>query len=257
VRIDVVARDGRPVESIRGLLAPIIMVDALAPQVSPSPLAARVAAAFPALAPAAGTTVERIVAAAERRTFAAGTTIFTDHSPCMGFPLVLSGTIRVGQQYPNGRELQLYRVQSGESCLMSGTCLLAHTRYAATGVAETDVEVLILPPERFRALLAEDEVFRTYVFGLFGERLATLLALVEAIAFQKLDQRLAGMLAARALAGEPTLHVTHQALADEIGSVREIVSRLLRSFEDRGYVELGRERITVRDVAALQALARG
>ncbi len=181
--------------------------------------------------------------------------MFDAHSPCSGFPLVLSGSIRVLQRYPNGRELQLYRVKPGESCLLSGSCLLGETNYAASGIAETDVELLILPPALFQALIAEDESFRRHVFEVFGERLAALMQVVEAIAYQKLDQRLAALLVARTADSE--IHATHQALADDLGSVREIVSRLLRSFEDRGWVDLGRERVRIVDRAALENLARG
>lgn len=221
-----------------------------------SPLAQRIAALFPELAAASPATPERIAERATYRKVPPGTTMFSERAPCTGFPLVLSGSVRVAQQYPNGRELQLYRVKAGESCLLSGSCLLGNSNYPATGTTETDVELLVLPPEAFRALIAEDETFRSYVFGLFGERLATLMQLVEAITYQKLDQRLAALLVERTKDGEETIHTTHQGLADELGSVREIVSRLLRSFEDRGWVELGRERVVVRDGAALAALAR-
>jgi CRP/FNR family transcriptional regulator len=219
-------------------------------------VALRIAEAFPGLGEADGPTIQRIVGSGVHRKVPADTTMFSERTPCTGFPFVLSGTVRVVQRYPNGRELQLYRVKPGEACLLSGSCLIGHSDYAATGIAESDVELLILPPPAFQALLAEDATFRSYVFGLFGERLAALMGLVEAITYQKLDQRLAAMLVARSHEGGPTLHVTHQALADELGSVREIVSRLLRSFEDRGWVELGRERVVVRDEAALAALAK-
>jgi len=221
-----------------------------------SPLAQRLAAAFPALA-RSPVALERIAARGQHRQVPAGTTMFDEHSPCTGFPLVLAGSVRVVQRFPNGREIQLYRVKAGESCLLSGSCLLGRTDYAASGVAETPVDLVIVPPAEFRALVAGDEAFREHVFGLYGERLAALMQLVEAISWQKLDQRLAALLVGRTQGGGATVQATHQALADELGSVREIVSRLLRSFEDRGWVELGRERITVRDGAALAALARG
>lgn len=208
---------------------------------------------FPALADAAPASLTRIVQHGIHRKVRAGTTLFDAHTPCSGFPLVLSGTVKVLQRYPNGRELPLYRVRPGESCLLSGSCLLGHSDYTASGIAETDVELLILPAADFHALVASDEAFRRHVFTLFGERLATVLSLVEAIAYQKLDQRLAALLLAK---GDPVL-ATHQALADELGSVREIVSRLLRSFEDRGWVDVARERITIVDRAALAELAQG
>ncbi|MFO1282647.1 MAG: Crp/Fnr family transcriptional regulator [Burkholderiales bacterium] len=184
----------------------------------------------------------------------AGTTMFGERQPCTGFPLVLAGSIRVAQHYPNGREMQLYRVRPGESCVLSSSCLLGRVQYPASGTAETDVELAVIPPEDFRALVVEEPAFREYVFSLFGERMASLLSLVEAISYQKLDQRLAALLVKRAGA-DGTIRATHQALADELGSVREIVSRLLRNFEDRGWVDLGRERITLVDRAALAAAA--
>lgn len=218
-------------------------------------LADRIGAAFPTLALAGRRTLERIAARSMLRQVPAGTQMFGERQPCSGFPLVLAGRIRVVQRYPNGREMQLYRVSPGESCVLSSSCLLGRTQYPATGTAESDVELAVIPPDDFRALVVEDSSFREYVFSLFGERLASLLALVEAITYQKLDQRLAALLVRRAK-DDPTIHATHQAIADELGSVREIVTRLLRSFEDRGYVELGRERIRVLDAKALGELAR-
>jgi CRP/FNR family transcriptional regulator len=219
-----------------------------------SPLAARIAAVFPTLADAPAPTLERLAGSAVYRKVPPGTVMFSERSPCAGFPLILSGSIRVLQRYPNGRELQLYRVKPGESCLLSGSCLLGQAAYDATGIADSEVELLIVPPAEFNALVAEDDTFRRHVFTLFSERLAGLMQVVEAIAYQKLDQRLAALLVNRdAERGE--IHATHQALADELGSVREIVSRLLRSFEDRGWVDLGRERIRVVDRAALAGLA--
>jgi CRP/FNR family transcriptional regulator len=217
-------------------------------------LADRLGAAFPPLAAAGRATLERVARRSQLRRVPAGTTMFGEHQPCSGFPLVLSGTIRVAQHYPNGREMQLYRVGPGDSCMLSSSCLLGRTQYPASGTAETDVELAVLPPADFRALIVDDPAFREYVFSLFGERLASLLGLVEAITYQKLDRRLAALLVARAK-DEPVIRATHQALADELGSVREIVTRLLRTFEDRGYVELGRERIRVADVQGLAELA--
>jgi CRP/FNR family transcriptional regulator len=208
---------------------------------------------FPELANASPAALTRIVEHGIHRKVPAGATLFDAHTPCAGFPLVLSGVVKVLQRYPNGRELPLYRVHPGESCLLSGSCLLGHADYTATGIAETDVDLLVLPPADFQALIASDEAFRRHVFSLFGERLATLMSLVEAIAYQKLDQRLAALLLAK---GDP-VKATHQALADELGSVREIVSRLLRVFEDRGWVDLARERIRITDRRALAALAEG
>jgi CRP/FNR family transcriptional regulator, anaerobic regulatory protein len=221
-----------------------------------SPLAARITATFPSLAHASRATLERIARDGVFRKAPAGTVMFDAHSPCAGFPLVLAGTIRVLQRYDNGRELHLYSVRAGESCLLSGGCLLGNAQYEASGVASTDVELLVLPPPTFEMLIVEDQMFRRHVFSLFGERLSELMQVVEAIASQQLDQRLAASLLNQVVDGGE-IHTTHQALADELGSVREMVSRLLRNFEDRGWVDLGRERIRVVDRAALAGLARG
>ncbi len=178
----------------------------------------------------------------------AGTVVFDENQPCQGFPLLLSGCIRVIKAAANGRELQLYRVEPGESCILTSSCLLGHASYHARGVVERDVGMVVLPPSAFKALLSAHEPFRDYIFGLFSERLTDLMQLVTAVAFQKLDQRLAALLAAR----PSPLRATHQALADELGSVREIVSRLLKNFAEQGWVQLGREQIEILNTSALK-----
>jgi CRP/FNR family transcriptional regulator len=178
----------------------------------------------------------------------AGAQVFDENQACMGFPLILSGSVRVIKAAPNGRELQLYRVGPGESCILSSSCLLGQANYHAQGIVEQEVEMLVLPAATFRTWLAEHESFRDYIFHLFSERLTDLMQLVSAVAFQKLDQRLAALLVAKS----SPIHSTHQALADELGSAREIVSRLLKSFAEQGWVKLGREQIDVLDAAALK-----
>jgi CRP/FNR family transcriptional regulator len=222
-----------------------------------SPLAARVSAVFVELRDLPPATLERLASHGVYRKVPAGTVLFSRQTPCVGFPLLLAGSVRVVQRYANGRELQLYCVKAGESCLLSGSCLLGRKDYAATGIAETGVELLVVPAAEFLALVAEDEAFRRYILGLFAERLADLMNLVEAITYRKLDQRLAALLLAHVGSSRGSIHITHQKLADELGSVREIVTRLLRSFEDRGWVALGRENIVVRDRAAISGLAHG
>ncbi len=164
---------------------------------------------------------------------------------------MLEGAIRVSKISDQGREILLYRVTPGESCVLTSGCLLGHIDYAATGIAETAVTLVAVPLPLFEQLLARHEPFRRHIFELFSARLSDLMLLVEAVAFHKLDQRLAALLLARG----PTLHTTQQALADELGSVREIISRLLGSFADRGLVQLGREQIDIADAGGLRQLA--
>jgi len=172
--------------------------------------------------------------------------------PCEGFPLVLNGTVRVSTVSSGGREIVLYRVTPGEGCILSGGCLLGRTEYSATGVAETDVSLVRLPPALFNELMAHSEPFRRFVFDMYGARLAEVMELVEEVAFRKVDTRLAKLLVQRG----PVIEATHQALADELGSVRVFVSRMLRSFEERGWVKLDRERVTVVDARALQEFSQ-
>jgi CRP/FNR family transcriptional regulator len=180
-----------------------------------------------------------------------GAVLFQPGQPCRGFPLLLEGTVRVSQVSPAGREIVLYHVGPGEGCLLSGSCLLGHSDYRASGVAESDATLVAIPPALFHELMLGYEPFRRFVFGMYGERLAQVMELVEEVAFRRLDARLAQLLVRRG----PVVEATQQALAEELGSVREIVSRLLRQFEARGWVELARNRITLRDPGALAELA--
>jgi CRP/FNR family transcriptional regulator len=182
----------------------------------------------------------------------AGTMLFEQNAPCRGFPMVLNGSVRVARGSPGGRSLELYRVTPGELCVISTSCLFGHHAMMAHGEAAEATEMVLLSPQGFARWAASDP-FRRFVFGIFADRLADLMALAEAVAFQRLDQRLASAL----LGHGATLQCTHQALADELGTVREIVTRLLKRFELAGWVALGRERIEVRDSAALRALATG
>ena len=182
----------------------------------------------------------------------AGAQVFAENQPCQGFPLLLEGSVKVIKLAASGRELMLYRVVPGGSCIISSSCLLGHTEYNARGIAETPLTLAALPVGAFAALMVEHTPFRDFVFHLFADRIGELMQLVEEVAFARLDQRLAKLLLAR---NETVLGVTHQQLADELGSVREIVSRLLKGFAEQGLVTLGREQITITDRPGLQKLA--
>lgn len=181
-----------------------------------------------------------------------GLTLFEEGAPCRGFPMVLSGELRVARGTPNGRSLELYRVTPGELCVASTSCLFGHALLMAHGTAVVASELVVLSAPAFERWTAH-EPFRRYVFGIFADRLADLMALAEAVTFQRLDQRLAA-----ALLGHGAVRLgTHQSLADELGTVREIVTRLVGRFEREGWIVSGRERIEIRDAAALRAAASG
>lgn len=185
-------------------------------------------------------------------TLPTGTVVFDENQACLGFPMLLAGKIRVIKSAQNGRELQLYSVQPGESCILTSSCLLGHSPYTARGIVETTAEILILSAPQFNQLIQQHSPFRDYVFHLFAERITDLMQLVTAIAFQKLDQRLATLLISKA---QP-IHTTHQALADELGSAREIISRILKNFADQGWVSLTREHIQILNPDALNQLSK-
>lgn len=181
-----------------------------------------------------------------------GSVLFEEGSPCRGFPMVLAGEVRVARGTPQGRSLELYRVTPGEVCVASTASLFGQGTLAAHGSTTQPTELLLLSPAGFERWTGH-EPFRRFVFGVFAERLSDLMSLAEAVAFQRLDQRLAGALLGR---GHVILG-THQALADELGTVREIVTRLLKRFERQGWVRVARERIEIVEPAALRTLAAG
>jgi CRP/FNR family transcriptional regulator len=189
-------------------------------------------------------------AQAQTMTVPDGAVLFDERQPCQGFPFILHGGIRVAKAAANGRELPLYRVLPGESCIITSSCLLGHADYNARGVTEGPTTLVLLPRPLFDELLAQP-AFRDFVFRLFAERMADLMQLIEEVAFRKLDQRLAGLL----LGKGKLLHATHQQLADELGSVREMVSRLLKNFAEQGLVRLGREQVEILDPQGLRRIA--
>ena len=197
--------------------------------------------------------LDRLLAAATYMKLPAGAVMFDEGEPCRGFALLLSGTARIVKAAPNGRELHLYDVAPGDSCILTSGCLLGRSNYSARGTARTDIEVVILTPASFLQAFASLESFRDQIFARFSERMADLLQLVSAVAFQRLDQRLASVLIAK----QSPIRVTHQALADELGSLREMVSRLLKNFAEQGWVRLGREHIEIIDASGLKRLAAG
>ncbi len=214
--------------------------------------ASELAQCYPMLAELPQPARDTVLARAQWLKVPAGTVLFDDHQACDGFPFVVSGSIRVIKAAPNGRELPLYRVTPGETCVISSSCLLGQVDYNARGIAETDTEMVMLPKTVFDDLLGEP-AFRNFVFHLFAERIADLMQLIEEVAFHKLDQRLAAVL----LGKGRIVHTTHQHLADELGSVREIVSRLLKGFSAQGLVRLAREQIEIVDAVGLRRLAAG
>jgi len=173
-----------------------------------------------------------------------GATMFTVGDPCIGLTLLIDGCVRVSCVSAAGRELVLYRVRAGESCTINARCLIANEPYPATGVFEEETTALIVSKDTFHHLVGTSDVFRAFVLEIFTAQIDHLMQLVNHVAFEKLDVRIAS----RLIDLGPVVTKTHQELADEVGSSREMVSRILESFADQGLVSLGRKRIEIPDL---------
>ncbi len=183
-----------------------------------------------------------------------GTTVFAPGKAADSFLLVLDGTIRVHQVSASGREIVLYRVSGGETCIMTTACLLADEAYAAEGVTETGVEAVAIPRAAFEDAIARSSGFRRLVFSDYSHRISDLMHVVEEVAFERMDKRLAQRLITLASA-DNTINTTHQELAAELGTAREVVGRQLKELERRGWVAVSRGQIALTDRAALSSLA--
>jgi CRP/FNR family transcriptional regulator len=172
--------------------------------------------------------------------FAPGKVLFCPGAACEGYLLVLEGSLRVALLGEGGHEILLYRVGPGESCVLTTACLLGRRTYPAEGVVEAELAGLLLPTPTAEALLDGSRTFRRFALAQIADRLAELLALVSEVAFRRMDARLAAWLAERAARFGPRLEVTHEAIAKELGTAREVVSRLLKEFERRGHLRLAR-----------------
>lgn len=218
-----------------------------------SDLQARVLAAYPSLAGLPPALRREVFARLTVLRLPAGSPLFREQDACGGFPMVLSGRVRIARTLADGRELVLYDVGAGESCVLSTSCLLGNARYSAHGDCETEVELALLPRDLFDRLVAEHPPFRAAVFGLFGERLVRLVELAEAVGFQRVEQRLAGAL----LGAGPQLRTSHEKLAQRLGASRETVSRALKVFEGQGWIRLRRGAIDILKPQALRAVEAG
>lgn len=183
-----------------------------------------------------------------------GSTVFRPGSPCSDYLLLVAGSIRVELTSDQGREIVLYRVEPGQGCILTTSCLLSSDRYPATGVVEADASALLLSQRSFEEALARSGDFRRFVFAELGGRLARVLERIESVTFSPFERRLARVLLD--LAGEDeVVRRTHQQLAAELGSAREVVSRGLARFAERDWIRAGRGRIRMLDRQALAACA--
>ncbi|MBL0330860.1 MAG: Crp/Fnr family transcriptional regulator [Bacteroidetes bacterium] len=180
------------------------------------------------------------------KTFAEGEVILNENAYIKAIPIVTTGSIRVMRTDDDGREILLYYIKAGESCIMSFLGGIHHDTSKVRAIAEEETEILFIPIDKVNLLIKDFPEWLDYIFRLYHKRFEELLDVVNAVAFKKLDQRLLDFIKTKCdLTNSHTLYVTHEQLANELGSARVVISRLLKQMEDEGLVKLGRNKITL------------
>lgn len=180
------------------------------------------------------------------KSYAEGSVIIQEHNYINSIPIVLSGRIRVMRVDDEGRELLLYYIKAGESCIMSFLSGLHQDTSKIKAIAEEDTELLFVPIEKVSLLIKEFPEWLDYIFKLYHKRFEELLEVVNAVAFKKLDQRLLDFIKNKSSLGNTKeIHITHEQIANELGTARVVVSRLLKQLEEEGIIQLGRNKISL------------
>lgn len=182
-------------------------------------------------------------------------TICEEGRQCAQLALLLDGTGRVYKLSPGGREVTLYRIGAGEACVLTASCIMNGDSFPAMAVTETPVRAIVVSPQKVRSWICAENQWQQFIFRLLSHRLASIIAVVEEVAFKRIDVRLAQKFAAFLSRGEVSLQVTHAELAADLGSSREVVSRILKDFSERGLIETGRGSIMLADAQAIERLA--
>ena len=206
--------------------------------------------AFPFVGELTAAGLATLIAEAQLCRFEADTPLLSSRQGCETLLLVANGGIRVYKQMPSGREILLYRVLRGDTCVLGTTCMLRQSSYPAEAIALAGTAALAIPAKVFRALFEREAAVRRFVLDLYAVRLEELMLLVEEVAFRKMDERLAAFLLREAEVSPGVfqpVQMTHEELATELGTVREVISRLLHQFAEEGSVALERGRVRVVD----------
>jgi CRP/FNR family transcriptional regulator len=192
--------------------------------------------AFPILKTAPPRSKELLMTQGIRKSLTDKQVLVRAGNECAYLPFVLKGTLRVYKTSESGKELTLYRIEQGESCILTATCILSGGSFPAVAEAEGATDVMLLPSRLLVSLVEEHAVWRKFVFGLYSQRLEIVLALVEEVAFHHVDERIAAYLVRSARGRENVVSRTHAEIASELGTSREVVTRILRDFEAAGLI---------------------
>ncbi len=181
------------------------------------------------------------------------TLVFEEGSTTNNLAVILSGKIRVYKLAESGREITIYRINKGESCILTISSILSNLPYPARAVVEEDITALIIPANVFKELINKDENWRAFTFGLMNTRFTNVITIVEEVAFRRMDERIAEFLILQLNTGNSLeLNITHQEIAYELGTYREVVSRILKDFEKENILKLSRHKISIVDDVKLK-----
>ncbi len=211
----------------------------------------RIARALPVLQGAGPQLAREFAQAACIARLAAGQDVFAEGDQVDAIALLISGVVRVYKIGETGREITLYRFGFGESCILTANAILSQQSFPAIATVEQEAEAVMIPADTFRDWVRRYDLWRSFVFDLLSQRLSSVMALVDEVAFQRLDTRVAVLLLDRSQIQNP-IHITHQEIAAELGSSREVISRLLEDFADRGLIRSARGTVEVVDRQSLQ-----
>lgn len=187
--------------------------------------------------------VEKIISHGEYRSVPKGSRVYWEGDACSHIAFVLEGEIRVFKTSNSGREITLYEIVPGETCILNASCIFSDQGYPADAVTLTDVRMLLLSARIFQDLVNAFPQFRSFVFSLLSDRLITVFQLIEEVVFGNLEERLLDYLLEKSEDNE--LKATHQVISNDLGTSREVISRLLKNLEHKGKLELGRNRIVL------------
>lgn len=215
----------------------------------------RIARALPLLQRAEAGLVREFQQTAFFARIPVGRDVFIEGDRVDAIALLISGMVRVYKMGETGREITLYRFGDGESCILTANAILSRKSFPAIATVEREAEAVMVPAESFRDWINRYDAWREFVFELLSERLSTVMAVVDEVAFHRMDTRVAALVLQRSSLPGP-IHVTHQEIAAELGSSREVISRILEDFAARGLIRTERGAIEILDLEALRARSR-
>ncbi len=184
----------------------------------------------------------------------AGHTIADEGSECSQLALVLDGKVRVYKLAAKGREITLYRINQGDSCILTASCVMSEIPFPAIAMAETELDAVIVPANFARAWITQHQSWGSFVFGLVSKRLSEVITVLESVTFQRMDVRIAAYLINKT-ANLSALNITHHEIAADLGTSREVVSRTLKEFDKHGWISMKRGELLIKDHDQLESLA--